>query len=171
MPGLRAYLAEGGAIETNFHPCVKFEIPFLTSPTGTYTVGGPNRFMMSWLVMQWFRANLKFGARIGLFALTLQIILSSATSTWVISGTPLLVSPLQPRSPSPRTRCNNRSVTRTDTARSAPAIQLAGTSLLPQVPQLSVPIAVQPVEHSNFIIATSLSPRRASFQSRAPPLA
>jgi len=51
------------------------------------------------------------------------------------------------------------------------AIHLAGTSLLPQAPQLSVPFAVQPVEHANFITATSLSLRRASFQSRAPPLA
>jgi Protein of unknown function (DUF2946) len=51
------------------------------------------------------------------------------------------------------------------------SIHLAATSLLPQTPQLSVPFAVQPVEHANFILANSLSPRRASFQSRAPPLA
>jgi hypothetical protein len=50
-------------------------------------------------------------------------------------------------------------------------MHLAATSLLPQAPQLPVPFAAQPVEHGHFITANSLSPRRAAFQSRAPPLA
>jgi hypothetical protein len=70
--------------------------------------------------MQWFRANLKVGARLGLFALTLQIVLSfghvhlgglrHSTDRLSVAGTHSV----------PPTRNNNPSVTRTNTALSAP---------------------------------------------------
>ena len=121
--------------------------------------------------MQWFRANLRVGARIGLFALTLQIVLSfghvhlgdlrhSTDRLAVAAAQPGPSDPLQQPISDADGYCAI-----------CAAIHLAGTSLLPQAPQLSVPFAGQPVEHANFIPATSLSPRRASFQSRAPPLA
>jgi DUF2946 family protein len=50
-------------------------------------------------------------------------------------------------------------------------IHLASSSFLPDAPLLPLPFASQTVEHFgnfNFILA---SPRRAAFQSRAPPLA
>ena len=121
--------------------------------------------------MQWFRANLKVGARLGLFALTLQIVLSfghvhlgglrHSTDRLSVAGTHSVPSDPQ------RQPINDAD----EYCAICATIHLAATSLLPQAPQLSVPFAVQPVEHANFITATSHSPRRASFQSRAPPLA
>src|SRR5438552_2321488 len=127
--------------------------------------------MMSCLVMQWFRANLKVGAGLGLFALTLQIVLSfghvhlgdvrHSTDRLSVAGAQPVPSdpPRQPISDAD------------EYCAICATIHLAATSLLPQAPQLSVPFAAQPAEHANLIPANFLSPRRASFQSRAPPLA
>jgi hypothetical protein len=145
--------------------------------------------------MQWFRANLKVGARLGLFALTLQIVLSfghvhlgdlrHSTDRLSVAGKQSVPSdPLrQPISDSTdRLSVAGKQSVPSDPLRQpisdadeycaiCATIHLAATSLLPQAPQLSVPFAVQLVEHANLIPSTSLSPRRAAFQSRAPPLA
>ena len=121
--------------------------------------------------MQWFRANSKVGARLGLFALTLQIVLSFGH--FHLGGL---------RHSSDRLSVAGKQSVPSDPLRQpisdadeycaiCATIHLAATSLLPQSPHLSVPFAVRAVEHANFIPANFLSPRRASFQSRAPPLA
>jgi hypothetical protein len=120
--------------------------------------------------MHWFRANSKVGARLGLFALALQIVLSfghvhlgglrHSSDRLSVAATHSVPSDPQ-RQP----------INADDYCAICATIHLTATSLPPQAPQLSVPFAVQPVEHANFVTATSLSPRRASFQSRAPPLA
>jgi hypothetical protein len=121
--------------------------------------------------MHWFRANSKIGARLGLFALTLQIVLSfghvhlgglrQSTDRLSVAGTHSVPSDPQPL---PISDADGYCAI-------CATIHLAATSLLPQAPQLTGPFAVQPVEHADFISANPLSPRRASFQSRAPPLA
>ena len=121
--------------------------------------------------MQWFRANLKIAARLGLFALTLQIVLSFGHvhlgDLWHSTGG-LSVAGKQSVPTDPL----RQPISDADEYCAICAtIHLAATSLLPQAPQLSVPFAVQLVEHANLIPGTSLSPRRAAFQSRAPPLA
>jgi hypothetical protein len=121
--------------------------------------------------MQWFRANLKVGARLGLFALALQIVLSFGhvhLGDLRHSTHRLAVAAAQPLpSDEPRQPISGAD----EYCAICATIHLAATLLLPQSPHLSVPFAVRAVEHANFIPANFLSPRRASFQSRAPPLA
>jgi Protein of unknown function (DUF2946) len=121
--------------------------------------------------MQWFRANLKVGARLGLLALALQIVLSfghvhlgglrHSADRPSVAGTYSVPSDPQQQPISDAD----------EYCAICASIHLAATSLLPQSPHLSVPFAVRRVEHSDFIPANAFSPRRASFQSRAPPLA
>jgi hypothetical protein len=50
-------------------------------------------------------------------------------------------------------------------------IHLASTSFLPDAPLLRVPFASRTVEHFGYSTFIFISPQRAAFQSRAPPLA
>ncbi len=50
-------------------------------------------------------------------------------------------------------------------------IYLAANSFLPQAPQLPVPFVAQSIEHFDRVAVVFIAPRRAAFQSRAPPLA
>ena len=50
-------------------------------------------------------------------------------------------------------------------------IYLAANSFLPPAPQLPVPFASRPIEHFDRVAVGFIVPRRAPFQSRAPPLA
>jgi len=50
-------------------------------------------------------------------------------------------------------------------------IYLAANSFVPQAPQLAVPFGSQAIEHLDRVAAVFIVPRRAPFQSRAPPLA
>jgi hypothetical protein len=50
-------------------------------------------------------------------------------------------------------------------------IHLASTSFLPDAPLLPVPFASKAIEHFRYFSFNSISPRRAAFQSRAPPVA
>jgi hypothetical protein len=118
--------------------------------------------------MQWFRANLQVGSRLALFALALQIVLSfghvhlgdlrHSTGGFSVAGKSVPTDP-------PRQPINDAD----EYCAICATIHLAATSLLPQAPQLSLPFAVQLVEHANVNPGTFLSPRRAAFQSRAPP--
>jgi hypothetical protein len=51
------------------------------------------------------------------------------------------------------------------------AVHLTSSSLLPDAPQLPVPLGSQAIAHSRHCNFTFISPQRAAFQSRAPPLA
>jgi hypothetical protein len=50
-------------------------------------------------------------------------------------------------------------------------IHLASSSFLPDAPFLPVPFASQTIKHFDNFNFTSISPQRAAFQSRAPPVA
>jgi hypothetical protein len=50
-------------------------------------------------------------------------------------------------------------------------IHLASSSFLPDAPLLPAPSASRTIEHSGFFNFIFISPQRAAFQSRAPPLA
>jgi hypothetical protein len=50
-------------------------------------------------------------------------------------------------------------------------IHLASSSFLPDAPLVPVPFASRSIEHFSYFTFISVLPRRAAFQSRAPPLA
>jgi hypothetical protein len=119
--------------------------------------------------MQWFRAKLKAGAGLALFALTVQIVVSFGhvhlgrfahaapyvTSTSTPSTSP---APNQPPAGDPNDYCAI-----------CATIHLTGSSFLPEGPRVPIPVAAQLVEHFNPVTAVFIEPRRAPFQSRAPP--
>ena len=49
-------------------------------------------------------------------------------------------------------------------------IHLASTSFLPDAPLSPVPFTSRTIEHFSYFNFTFISPQRAAFQSRAPPL-
>jgi hypothetical protein len=51
------------------------------------------------------------------------------------------------------------------------AVHLTASSFLPDAPLLPVPFACRTIEHFGYYNSTFVSPQRAAFQSRAPPLA
>jgi hypothetical protein len=126
--------------------------------------------MMSFLVMQWFRAKLKVGARLALFALTLQIVLSfghvhPGEFRHTINGLAFVGTQPVPSDPLQQPISDAD-----DYCAICASIYLAAMSMLPEAPQLPVPFTSRPVEHFNSIAASLLPARRGPFQSRAPPL-
>ena len=121
--------------------------------------------------MQWFRAKLKAGARLALFALTVQIVLSFGHVHLgnFAHAVPCLASASTQSTPSAPTQPPAGDAD--DYCAICATIHLTATSFLPQAPQLPMPFATQSVEHFNSVTAVFLEPRRAPFQSRAPPLA
>jgi hypothetical protein len=120
--------------------------------------------------MRWVRAKLGAGSRLALFALALQIILSfghvhlgyfrHGTNSLAVTGTQSV-----PSDPSQQPASDAD-----DYCAICATIHLAATSLLPQALQLPVQLAAGPVEHAKPVAKGFFSPRRAPFQSRAPPL-
>ena len=127
--------------------------------------------------MTWFRAHGKFGGRLALFALALQFYLSFAhihpDDIYGPVGGSLMVAEAAVLPPA-------------ETLRSIPAdqpwygddalcpicatIYFLATSSNPEAPLvLRQPFISKPIEHSAIIVAVVAAPRRAPFQSRAPP--
>jgi hypothetical protein len=128
--------------------------------------------------MRWFRAYRKFGGRVALFALALQTYLSFGhihpDDIWGPVGGSLDAA-------------ETVVLPSAESARAIPADQpwysgdafcpicetmyFLGTSFTPEAPQVLPPaLATRPVEHSAIVTALFIAPRRAGFQSRAPPL-
>ena len=119
--------------------------------------------------MQWFRAKLKAGAGLALFALTVQIVLSFGHVHLgrFAHAAPYLTSTSTPStSPAP-----NQPPVRDadDYCAICATTHLTGSSFLPEGPRVPIPVATQLVEHFNPVTAVFVEPRRALFQPRAPP--
>jgi hypothetical protein len=121
--------------------------------------------------MRWVRANLATGSRLALFALTVQIALSFGHNhldglRHAANGLAAAATPSTPSAP-PQPPVGDAD----DYCAICATIHLSATSFLPQPPQLPVALLSRPVEHFDCVAGISFSPRRAPFQSRAPPLA
>ena len=121
--------------------------------------------------MRWVRCNSRLGGWLALAALALQIVVSfghvhldgvARASTFVAAagahGSPSL----------PDQQPGNEA---DDYCAICATIYLAANSFVPQAPQLTVPFASQTIEHIDRVAVVFIVPRRAPFQSRAPPLA
>jgi hypothetical protein len=123
--------------------------------------------------MRWFRANAKFGGRLALFALALQIALSfghihrediygparatSATATGAVAD-----------NSAPSDRSSKHS---DDYCAICATMSLLGSSFVATAPQLPLPVVSHFIDHVDRVAAIFVPTRRASFQSRAPPAA
>ncbi|MGO9682867.1 MAG: DUF2946 domain-containing protein [Beijerinckiaceae bacterium] len=122
--------------------------------------------------MRWLY-NWRFGSWLALAALALQLVLSfghvhldgvhHTYPAFAVSGWEAQAS--QPPAPHPGTDGDD------DYCAICATIFLAANSFLPPAPQLPVPFVSRPIEHFARVAVDFIVPRRAQFQSRAPPLA
>jgi hypothetical protein len=120
--------------------------------------------------MRWIRAKLRAGAGVALFALTVQIALSFGHIHLgnVQHASAIASTGTQPSGSTPTQHPLGEA---DDYCAICATIHLTAISFLPPAPQLPVPFVARSVEHFNSAAVVFIAPRRAPFQSRAPPLA
>jgi hypothetical protein len=127
--------------------------------------------------MRWFRSNRKTGGRLALFALAVQFVLafghihpqdiygsldSVASSTLRALPAPENVQSL---STDQATKQSD------DFCAICAAVSSLNNSFAAEAPHLVLPVASRAVLEPDRVVAIFVEPRRASFQSRAPPTA
>jgi hypothetical protein len=128
--------------------------------------------------MHWYRQNRRFGGRLALFALAVQLVLSFGhihiediygQARSLASSFPSAILPTTDGSrPLPTDRQSN---VPDDYCAICATIHLLGTTFVTEAPQLRLPFVVKTIEHFARHASVFITPQRAPFQSRAPPLA
>jgi hypothetical protein len=138
-------------------------------------------------MMRWFRANARFGGKLALFALALQFALSfghvhpediyGARATVSAAAHAAAVAkaekprPGDPSSKDPSSK-DPSSKHSDDYCAICATMSLLGNSFVAAPPLLPAPqVFSRAVEHVDNIAILVIAPRRAPFQSRAPPTA
>jgi Protein of unknown function (DUF2946) len=124
--------------------------------------------------MRGIRANRRCGSWLALAAIALQLVLSFghihldglASSSSVVTSVAASETPSSQQNPA-----HHPANEADDYCAICATIHLASSSLLLDVPLLPVPLASRTVEHFGNFTFAFISPQRAAFQSRAPPLA
>ena len=137
---------------------------------------GPKRQISS---MRWFRANRKIGGPLALFALALQFCLAFGhlhpEDIYGSVGRPLSSAAeiaLPPASAPQSLSANYAANHADDFCAICETIFMLGSSATPEPPQVLAPTPLlRSAHHIGRTAALFVAPRRASFQSRAPPLA
>jgi hypothetical protein len=123
--------------------------------------------------MRWIRTNRRWSTYLALAAMALQLVLSfghihlekfgSGSAFATIAAAK---APSSPQGPAqhPANEADGYCAI-------CAAIHLTSSSFLPDAPPLPMPFSSRAVEHLSYFNFTFVSPPRAAFQSRAPPLA
>jgi hypothetical protein len=129
-------------------------------------------------MMYWFRENRRFGGRLALFALAVQLVLSFGhihlediygQARALASSSPSTVLPTTDGSrPLPTDRQSN---VPDDYCAICATIHLLGASFVTEAPQFPLQFVVKTIEHFARPASIFITPQRPPFQSRAPPLA
>ncbi len=129
--------------------------------------------------MRWFRANRKVGGPLALFALALQFYLAFGhfhpEDLWGRLDRPLSTAAdiLLPTASAQQSLSAGSAANQGDDfCAICETIFMLGSSATPEAPQLlaAVPL-IRPAQHVGRTAALFIAPRRAPFQSRAPPTA
>jgi hypothetical protein len=123
--------------------------------------------------MRWVRTNRRWSSWLALAAMALQLALSFghihleqlASRSGIAS---VVASKASTSQQDPAQHPANEA---DDFCTICATIHLASSSFLPDAPLLPVPFASRTSEHFGHFTFVFISPRRAAFQSRAPPLA
>jgi hypothetical protein len=116
--------------------------------------------------MKWVRANIKTGARLALFALTIQFALSFGHFHAIAAPTAPSIQSAQQQMPAPAPDTGQHP---DDLCAICVVTGLAGTALAAAPPSLPLPQAVElPYQAADTAVFHIHAPR-AAFQSRAPP--
>ena len=124
--------------------------------------------------MRWFRANRMFGGRLALFALAVQFVVafghihrddiygSARPATAIAASVPDGSQPLPSDHPAKHGD---------DYCAICATMSLLGNSFVATAPALPLPPASHAIEQFDRVAVIFIAPRRAAFQSRAPPVA
>ena len=124
--------------------------------------------------MRWFRANKTFGSRLALFALAVQFVLAfghihhddiygtARPAAGMAASVPDGSQPLPGDHPAKHGD---------DYCAICAAVSLLGNSFAAAAPSLPLPAASHAIEQFGRMAVIFIAPRRAAFQSRAPPTA
>jgi hypothetical protein len=131
------------------------------------------------LSMRWFRTNGRFGSGLALFALALQCYLAFGhihpQDLWGRLDRPLSAATEIALPPAPGQQsvdANYAANPADDFCAICETIFLLGSSAAPAAPQVLAPAPLlRPAQHFGRAAALFIAPRRAAFQSRAPPIA
>jgi hypothetical protein len=123
--------------------------------------------------MRWFRANRILGSRLALVALAVQFIVAFGhihrDDIYGFARTAAVTAPAPESSqPLPGDRPAKHG---DDYCAICAAVSLLGNSFAAAAPSLPLPAASHAIERFDRIAAIFIAPRRAAFQSRAPPAA
>jgi hypothetical protein len=129
--------------------------------------------------MRWFRTNGRFGSGLALFALALQFCLAFGhihpDDIYGSVGRPLSSAAeiALPKADSPQSFSRDHVASHGDDfCAICETMVMLGTSATPEAPQVLPPIPIiRPAQHFGRTAALFVAPRRAPFQSRAPPIA
>jgi hypothetical protein len=123
--------------------------------------------------MRWFRANRIFGGRLALFALAVQFILSFGHIHHedIYGPARPAVAANLPADHGQSAPGNHSSKDDDDYCAICATIALLNNSFVAAAPLLPVPVISQRLEHTDRLAIAVVVPRRAPFQSRAPPQA
>lgn len=129
--------------------------------------------------MRWFRANRRIGGPLALFALALQFCLAfghlhpedlyGPAHRALTSAAEIAL----PASGPPQSLSAGYAANRADDfCAICETMVMLGSSATPEAPQLLAPVPlIRPAQHFVRTAALFIAPRRAPFQSRAPPIA
>ena len=128
--------------------------------------------------MRWFRTNSKFGGRLALFALAVQLVLSFGhihlediygnAGAFAVSSAAATVPAADNSQPLPAGKHSHHT---DDYCAICATVHLLGSSFAAQAPQLPLPFISASIEHFDRVAFAFVAARRAPFQSRAPPQA
>jgi hypothetical protein len=124
--------------------------------------------------MRWFRANRILGSRLALFALAVQFVLAFGHihhEDIYGSARPALAMAAAVPGGSQPLPANHPSKHSDDYCAICATVSLLGNSFVAAAPTLPLPAASHAIEQINRVAAIFIAPRRAPFQSRAPPAA
>jgi hypothetical protein len=130
-------------------------------------------------MMRWFRANARFSGKLALFAMALQFALSfghihpediygaqATVAAAVHAASAAVAKAEKPRPGDPSSKHSD------DYCAICATMSLLGNSFVAAPPLLPVPqVFSRAVEHVDSVAVLVIAPRRAPFQSRAPPTA
>jgi hypothetical protein len=124
--------------------------------------------------MRWFRANKTFGSRLALFALAVQFVLAFGhihhEDIYGLARSAAAIAAAVPDGSQPLP-ANHPAKHSDDYCAICATMSLLGNSFVAAAPTLPLPAASHAIEQFDRVAAIFIAPRRAAFQSRAPPAA
>jgi hypothetical protein len=123
--------------------------------------------------MRWVQTNRRCGSWLALAAMALQLVLSFGhIHLKKLASDSVIPSATTSKAPSSQQNPTQHPANEADDFCAICAtIHLTSSSFLPDAPLLPVPHACRTIEHFSHFTFVFISPQRAAFQSRAPPLA